>query len=1295
MLNLLEGIEAWPDLERRIASLPTEMERGEVFEEFCKPFFILDPVFQFKEVYCHNEIPSSLRQHLGYPGTQDIGIDGLCVTLEDKLFAYQAKFRSDRNNTPTLRELSTFFTVSDRADWRITITNANSLPTAINDRTKQSRILSDRFDQLAPSFFKQLRQYLTNQIVAPQDKKGPHITQTEAIEAALSYFRDNDRGQLILPCGTGKTLASMWIAERLGCNRILIMLPSLFLMSQTLREWAVNSTIRPFRYLCLCSDTTVDLGNDAPIEHLYEMDVPVTTDVKTVSDFLLNTISSTSIVFSTYQSSIVLSEAVKNTKYEFDIAIFDEAHRTTGTNAGVWNLALHDNNVKAKKRMFMTATPRIYAPHVVKKAQDDDIPICSMDDEKIYGKPFYEMTFGDAIKREHITDYKVVVIFVTDAEVSSLIKSKGRVLADGHEWDAKAFAKRIALAKGMNAYGLKKVFTFHGKVSGAKAFTNITTPYGMNKAFELLGENTITRPDIKYFHVNGKMPSGVRKSLMKEFKDARIGIMSNARCLTEGVDVPAVDTVAFVDPKKSIVDIVQATGRAMRRDEWKERGYIFIPVIVEDETNPEEVLESSDFNTVWDVLQAIADQDCRLESVVSTLRVLQGKGEVDSHEWKDAMSDYTERVEFFDIPKRIDRARFLNALYTRTLEVIGKTWDFWFGLTIKYMRENGTPNVTDKYVSSDGYKLRSWQSNQRKQYKTKMLLPERTRRLEEIGFTWDLLEEAFEKGFEETVKYKEQHGTPNAPNIYITDNGYKLGSWQGHQRQLYKKKKILPERILRLEEIGYLWDTYEEGFERGFEETIKYKKQFGNSNVPIRYATSDGFNLGTWQTTQRQQYKKKKLSTERMRRLEEIGFTWNPFDGAFEKGFEETVKYKELHGIPNAPNRYVSSEGFKLGGWQGDQRKQYKQGKLSPERARRFEEIGFCWDTLDEAFEKLFAETVSYKELNGTPNVPQNYITSKGLRLGAWQNQKRVLFKKKKLSPERVRRLEEIGFSWERVEDAFEKGFAETVKYKEQNGTPNAPAAYTTSEGFKLGGWQGHQRRHYKVKKLLPDRMKRLENVGFTWYPLVDAFERGFEETVKYKEKHETPNAPAKHITDDGFRLGKWQCKQREIYKNNKLAPHRISRLINIGLVFDPLREAFERGYEETVKYKEQNGTPNAPDRYVTPTGFKLGLWQRHQKNYFKNKKLSPAKIRRLEKLDFIWDTLNETFKRGIQETLKHKKQCGTPNALISFTTSDGFRLGLWQSRQRAMYRRKKILPERIRRLEEIGFHWQRKREGK
>jgi len=701
LATIIEGISSWSDLETRIASLPTEMDRGNAFEEFCHAFFILDPVFQFKEVYRQKEIPPSILARLGYPGIKDIGIDGVALSNDGKLTAYQAKFRSDRNNTPTLSELSTFFTMSDRADWRITITNTNKLPSSIHDRTRQSCVLSDRFCQLNADFFNRLKIWLSQRTIPPPEKMIPHETQGDAIGAAMTHFKDNSRGHLILPCGTGKTLCAMWIAEGLGGKRILVLVPSLALLSQTLREWAVNTSLKPFRYLCLCSDTTVDLGNDSPIEHLYEMDVPVTTNVDVVSEYLKAEGNTTSVLFSTYQSSKVLSEASLNANIHFDVAIFDEAHRTAGAHNSIWGLALDDKNVPVKKRLFMTATPRIYAPHITKKAEDKDIPLFSMDDHAIYGELIYKMSFGQAIERDLITPYKVVVICVTDAEVSELINKGETILTAGNqEWDARALAKRIALVKAMKGYGFKKMFTFHSGVSKAEEFTRNDSLYSFKSIINLLDINISEKIDIKCFHVNGEMSSGERNAHLEEFKKAQIAIMSNARCLTEGVDVPLVDAIAFIDPKRSIIDIVQATGRAIRKAKGKKKGYIFVPVFVGEEADPEKYLDSSDFETVWQVLQAMVEHDQYMQDVISRLRILQGMEEEGSKEWNAAMAEYCEKVEFFNLPNKIDQARFIEALTTKTIEVIARQWDFWLGLTIKYKKQHDALCVYNSWTLS-------------------------------------------------------------------------------------------------------------------------------------------------------------------------------------------------------------------------------------------------------------------------------------------------------------------------------------------------------------------------------------------------------------------------------------------------------------------------------------------------------------------------------------------------------------------------------------------------------------------
>jgi len=785
---------------------------------------------------------------------------------------------------------------------------------------------------------------------------------------------------------------------------------------------------------------------------------------------------------------------------------------------------------------------------------------------------------------------------------------------------------------------------------------------------------------------------------LKEFESVDIGIISNARCLTEGVNIPAVDMVAFIDPKRSLIDIVQATGRAMRKAEWKESGYIFIPVFLEEDADPEEIIKNSDFGTVWEVLEAMLDQDQRMQGIVSKMRVLQGKGEQDSQAWKDAMTEYGEKIEFYDLPIKIDQNRFIERLNTKIVEIIGRSWDFYYGLTLKYKDEFDNPNVQQGYKTVEGYQLGSWQSEQRKHYKKGILSSVRIERLEDIGFTWDLFDEKFEKGFQETLLYKERTGNPNAPGGYKTAEGFTLGTWQQRHRYNYRQGTMSPERIKQLEEIGFTWEILEEQFEKGFQETLLYKERAGHPDAPTTYKTAEGYELGHWQTAQRSNYKKKKLSPERVKRFEKIGFTWDINAEQFEKGFQETVLYKEKTGNSNAPKSYKTPEGYPLGQWQSHQKEYYRKGKLSPKRIKRFEEIGFTWDINAEQFEKGFQETLLYKGKTGNPNVPNRHMTDEGYPLRIWQATQRDNYKKGNLFPDKIKRLDDIGFSWVLLNNdiKFEKGFQETFLYKERTGNPNVSQSYMTPEGYPLGIWQSNHKCRYKKGKLPPDRTKRLEDINFIWDILDEKFEKGFKETVLYKEKTGNPNAPKSCKTSEGYPLGIWQTNQRNNYRKGRLSPDKIKRLDEIGFKGYILDEQFEKGFQETFLYNERTGNPNAPQSYITPEGYPLGIWQNSQRGNYKRGKLFPARIKYLGDIGFKWKLQekksDEQFEKGFKETVLYKEKTANPNAPTTYKTNEGYQLGYWQTTQRGNYKKGKLSPDRIKRLEDIGFKWRRQK---
>lgn len=441
------------------------------------------------------------------------------------------------------------------------------------------------------------------------------------------------------------------------------------------------------------------------------------------------------------------------------------------------------------------------------------------------------------------------------------------------------------------------------------------------------------------------------------------------------------------------------------------------------------------------------------------------------------------------------------------MNVHDKAFEKGFQLTLEYKKKVGKPNAPQRYITPDGYSLGEWQKTQRRDYKKGVLPPERVKMLEDISFKWGLtgvqVKEQWDFWFELTLKYQEENDTPNAPTKYKTPDGCQLGKWQARQREYYLKKILSSDRVNRLKEIGFVWkkhdELFEKVFEKGFQKTLELKKQCGNPNVSIGYKTPDGYSLGHWQSRQRSAYSKGKLMQKSIKRLEDIGFVWKKHNKRFEEGFQKTLEHKK--------------------------------------HEKRFE----------EGFQKI----LEHKKHCGNPNVPLSYKTPDGYPLGQWQSNRRASYSRGELSKNRINRLEEIGFIWNKRDEVFEKGFLKTLEFKNQSGNPNAPPNYRAPDGYRLGRWQCSQNEHYFKRKLSREKIKRLEEIGFIWRRQIkndELFEKGLQLTLEYKKQFGKPDAPLRYKTPDGYSLGTWQCNRRMDYKKGILSADRVERLEGIGL---------------------------------------------------------------------------------------------------------------------------------------------------
>jgi predicted helicase len=479
-------------------------------------------------------------------------------------------------------------------------------------------------------------------------KKKPFGHQTTAIEKTLAGFKKSDRGKLIMSCGTGKTFTALKIAESASRKNgiVLFLAPSIALVSQTLREWTAEAA-SPLRCFAVCSDPTVGKGRDtAQNEDMraHDLEIPATTNAKWLAyNFTQKPAKSgLTVIFSTYHSIKVLHDAQKHGLPEFDLIICDEAHRTTGVTLSGEDeshfVKVHDAKyIQARKRLYMTATPRVYSDASQTQAKENEAILCSMDDESLYGPEFYYLGFGEAVERKLLTDYKVLVLAVDEKYISRTFQQQ---LADSnHELKLDDAVKIVGclngLSKRMSGEEAEAMFGADRQpMRRAVAFA--TTIKYSQRVVSLVGEisefyksahpNDSGIIQCEARHVDGKTNIMIRNRLLDWLREGgrdeenTCRLLSNARCLTEGVDVPALDACIFLNPRDSVIDEVQAVGRIMRNAPGKNYGYIIVPVGIPSDMTPEEALKDHKrYKVVWQVLQALRSHDDRFRAMINKI----------------------------------------------------------------------------------------------------------------------------------------------------------------------------------------------------------------------------------------------------------------------------------------------------------------------------------------------------------------------------------------------------------------------------------------------------------------------------------------------------------------------------------------------------------------------------------------------------------------------------------------------------------------------------------------------------
>jgi superfamily II DNA or RNA helicase len=1117
--------------------------RGKQFEHVAKWFLLNEPEYRsrIKKVWLWDEWP-------GWWG-KEAGIDLIAEDRDGQLWAIQAK-AYDPKYSVTKSDIDTFFSESSRKQfsYRLLIATTDGLgSTARRTIDAQGKpvhlvLLTDLLDAAVswPASIANLRP-------SPKPKPAkPRDYQRDAIRDVMRGFKTSDRGQLIMACGTGKTLTSLFVHEKLTAGRTVVLMPSLSLLKQTMKVWRVNAKTE-FEALPVCSDETVGKDPDAVVSTTSEIGIPVTTDPAEIAAFLRKR-SGQRVVFSTYQSSPRVAAALAQGRVPgFDLVIADEAHRAAGPVSSDFGTVLDAKAIKAKRRLFMTATPRYFTGRVLKAAQDAELEVASMDDETRFGAVFHRLSFGEAIKRDLLTDYQVVVVGVDDGTYREYAEKGTRVrLKKKMKTDARTLAGQIGLAKAMRRYDMHRMISFHSRVSRAREFAA-----EMPEVIAWMPARQRPKGKLWSDYASGEMTAGerhVRLRHLSRLGDGERGLLANARCLAEGVDVPTLDGVAFIDPRRSEVDIVQAVGRAIRLADDKLVGTIVIPVFIDTDADPETALDDSVFKPVWDVIKALRAHDEDLGEQIDSLRREMGR--------RGGVPKLPDKIRL-DVPVKVGK-EFAEAFDVRLVEQTTVSWEFWFGLLERYVEENGDAAVSASY-ELDGHRLGSWCVNQRSRHSR--LSDDQVARLDGLpGWVWDRNESRWEDGLKFMRGYQEEHGNTlvSATHKY---KGYPLGDWAAIQRRDYQNGKLSRERRDRLNVVpGWVWSLEEQRWEEGFCRLQTYIDTYENSLVTQAYETDDGFRLGAWVNFQRTRYSHGTLEADRVERLKQLpGWVWSASEAKWEKAFECLAEYAATYGTARVPRGYVV-DGLKLGDWVVNQRA--KWGKLSEYRRKKLKSLpGWAENTNTAQWEEGFQHLLDYVDEHGTAAVPRGYVID-GYRLGSWIDSRRNEYKRGTLDADRQNRLNDLpGWDWAPRAAMWGEGYKRLVAYTGEHVNARPPDNYVCEDGYRLGAWVRQQRTHYKGGELSDDRRKKLVKLnGWVWSPRAALWEESFVRLVEYAQNHSTARVPATYSDDDGYRLGTWAAQQRYKYADGTLDPEQAKRLAKLpGWEWTPSRSALIR----------------------------------------------------------------------------------------------------------------------------------------
>lgn len=1320
LADLLKDVYTWDELKPKLSEYNTiasetttkNTRAGKLFEIFTKLCFLHDIEFSeeynCKNIYLYEEIPVDLKSKLNLPKIEH-GIDLLIVDHEDKIIAIQCKFKNDEKIKLNWNsdKLGNFFGFARKADLHCVFSNSSDIAEIAQNLTENFKFFSySHLQNIKQETFEKIRNSLIGKPIKELKKPIPHDYQDEAILAVTNHFKENERAQLILPCGAGKTLTSLWIKEKLQSKNTLVLVPSLALLRQIKSTWNISYNIK-FSRLNVCSEKDIDKDsdNDVAITHTYEIPGNVTSDKNEVALFLNKT--GNKVIFSTYQSLQVVVDALQILpEFTFDLIIADEAHKTAGfTDQNKFTLVHNNQKLRADKRLYMTATPRIASPELKAKNSGRISFLKDMSNPKVYGKEAYRMTFGTAISKNILVNYKIIAVGVSDIDLKKNIEKNIQLTKSESIID---YAHNYALNIVMEKYKAFHALTFHSRIKKAVDFA---------ERHNRLVPSTLSRS------ISGSQTTSEREIILKDFERADKAIVSNAKCLTEGVDVPVIDIVYYSDPKNSKIDIVQSAGRALRKAKHKnkEMGFIVVPIFHKDRETVEEAIEKSDFKNLISVIRSLCDQDERLVSEINELAWNKEKREKNGSSFDFTFSDeQTDKVIQFEQIKE----KLKNSLFNQVIETLKDSWEIHFKEVEEYFIENGNSNIQARYKLPNGFGLGTWCVTQRVNYNKGLLSDNEIKKLQKLNFDFDPDQTLFENDFLELLKFKEENGHVNVPTM-----GNRLGIRINKLRNNYKKGTLNQDKIERLTNIGFQF-IIKESFT--WDEKFEELKNYYEKNNTNQVNSANELSLYNWERRQKSVIGKSKLNNNQIQKLESINFKWELKIDDWEENFKVFKVYWLQNKNFNFPKNHPEIK--KLRKLIKDSRNSYRL-KRNLNKLNQLSEIGFDINQFNTKEIKENEWNLYYTQLKYNFNNFGNLINelnSENHNLISWMNYQRRLYREQNLSIDKIKLLNQINFSWstkivrEKIERPkefiYEKKWLEKYEnlkeYVELNNSFELPR---NGEYKILHDWIITQRTKKNKGLLSEERIDLLEKINFPWFGQIgrkqirelltsktqnsEKWDEKYKELMNYYLQNNSLILPFDEKYDV---LRRWCLTQKIKFNKNILSEERYNKLNEIGFIWKEKRgkrkvkieiEKISHNEQWNKKFEELQTFYRINEHYAIPLTEehkKLILWIKTQRTFFAKNKLSTERIVKLNEINFPWTSKGKEFinpERNFHDDNWSKMYeefrliiLTNKISTITRTNESTKKLAFWLSKQKKLFREGYMKIEHITKFDEINF---------